>query len=105
MLSNECVAKAYEVLSNRDKHVRKMALEPEADGSGARRLSRYEVGRGIGKGSYGEVFLVTHRGDGKQVRSPPLVLPVSRLQLRAIHVAHWAGLHVALGSTVSRHCD
>lgn len=31
------------------------------------RLSRYEVKRSIGKGSYGEVFLVTHKGDGKQV--------------------------------------
>lgn len=33
------------------------------------RLSRYEVKRAIGKGSYGEVFLVTYRGDGKQVGS------------------------------------
>ena len=30
---------------------------------------RYKVRRSIGKGSYGEVFLVTHRADGKQVGS------------------------------------
>ena len=32
--------------------------------------SSYRVRRSIGKGSYGEVFLVTYRGDGKQVGSP-----------------------------------
>lgn len=31
--------------------------------------SRYKVRRSIGKGSYGEVFLVTHRADRKQVGS------------------------------------
>ena len=30
-------------------------------------VSSYRVRRSIGKGSYGEVFLVAHRGDGKQV--------------------------------------
>ena len=34
------------------------------------RLAQYEVRRPIGKGSYGEVFLVTRRGDSKKVREP-----------------------------------
>lgn len=33
------------------------------------RVSRYKVRKSIGKGSYGEVFLVTHREDSKQVSS------------------------------------
>lgn len=39
------------------------------------RVSRYEVKRAIGKGSYGEVFLVTHKGDDKQVGSSILHRP------------------------------
>lgn len=42
----------------------------DASARGSRRLARYEVRQAIGKGSYGEVFLITHKGDGKQVCSP-----------------------------------
>lgn len=48
----------------------KMAERSDAVSSRPSRLSRYEVRRTIGKGSYGEVFLVTYKGDGKQVGSP-----------------------------------
>ena len=39
------------------------------------RLCRYRIRRSIGKGSYGEVFLVTHKGDGKQVGWPAHLMP------------------------------
>lgn len=32
------------------------------------RLAPYTAVRGIGRGSYGEVFLVRHKGEKKQVR-------------------------------------
>ena len=38
------------------------------------RLARYKVSGSVGRGSYGEVFLVTHRGDGKKVRSRAVYL-------------------------------
>ena len=37
--------------------------------AGEARLSQYAICKSIGKGSYGEVFLVTYAGDGKKVGS------------------------------------
>ena len=37
---------------------------------GCSRLAKYTVKKSVGKGSYGEVFLVTHKEDGKQVLMP-----------------------------------
>ena len=47
-----------------------MELGAGAD-RGADSLSAYEVKRAVGKGSYGEVLLVIHKRDGKQVNNNP----------------------------------
>lgn len=52
------------------------------------RLSAYRIHRSIGRGSYGEVFLVTHRGDSKQVSNLRLWMIASRLLSSQHAVCH-----------------
>ena len=49
------------------------------------RVAAYSVMRAIGKGSYGEVFLVTHCKEKKQVLALTSQAVYTLLPLRALH--------------------